>query len=196
MRGYRSGLEDTIARQIDEAGFVVLYESEKLSFTWPERSATYTPDFLITKHDGNVMYIETKGRFVVEDRQKMLLVREQNPDLDIRLVFQTATRNSTKTAKRHMRCGAQSTTFHMPISASLKSGLRKELQMAKQSQTAKILEHLNSVGSISFLEAWDLYRVRSLPRRIADLREKGWQIRSDKRKDHLGQRYVRYSLAQ
>ena len=99
MRGYRSGLEDTIARQIDEAGFVVLYESEKLSFTWPERSATYTPDFLITKHDGNVMYIETKGRFVVEDRQKMLLVREQNPDLDIRLVFSNCNQKLYKNSK-------------------------------------------------------------------------------------------------
>ena len=66
--------------------------------------------------------------------------------------------------------------------------------MAK-SQNNKILEHLSTVGSISFLEAWDLYRVRSLPRRIADLRELGWQIKSEKRKDHLGQRYVRYSLA-
>ena len=44
--------------------------------------------------------------------------------------------------------------------------------MAK-SQNNKILEHLSTVGSISFLEAWDLYRVRSLPRRIADLRELG-----------------------
>ena len=99
MRGYRSGLEDTIARQIDEAGFVVLYETEKLSFTWPERSATYTPDFLITKHDGNVMYIDTKGRFVVEDRQKMLLVREQNPDLDIRLVFSNCNQKLYKNSK-------------------------------------------------------------------------------------------------
>ena len=64
-----------------------------------------------------------------------------------------------------------------------------------RSQNNKILEHLSNVGSISFLEAWDLYRVRSLPRRIADQRELGWQIKSEKRKDHLGQRYVRYSLA-
>lgn len=67
--------------------------------------------------------------------------------------------------------------------------------MANKSQNETLLGHLQNVGSISFLEAWDLYRVRSLPRRIADLREKGWEIRSERRTDHLGQRYVRYSMA-
>lgn len=89
IKGYRSGLEEQIARQIDQAGHVVLYETEKLSYVWPERPATYTPDFVLAKRDGR-MFIETKGRFVVEDRQKMLLVREQNPDIDIRLVFSNA----------------------------------------------------------------------------------------------------------
>ena len=63
------------------------------------------------------------------------------------------------------------------------------------SQTQKILDHLTKVGSISWVEANDLYRVRSLTRRIADLREAGHDIASEWRKDHLGQRYTRYSLA-
>jgi len=62
------------------------------------------------------------------------------------------------------------------------------------SQYQKILNHLIDVGSISFVEANDLYRVRSLPRRIADLRENGFQIKSEWKKDRLGQRYVRYTL--
>ena len=62
-------------------------------------------------------------------------------------------------------------------------------------QHQKIAEHLQNVGSISWVEANDLYRVRSLPRRIADLREAGHEIVSEWRKDHLGQRYTRYSLA-
>ena len=61
-------------------------------------------------------------------------------------------------------------------------------------QYTKILSHLIDVGSISFVEANDLYRVRSLPRRIADLRANGFQIKSEWKKDRLGQRYVRYSL--
>ena len=62
------------------------------------------------------------------------------------------------------------------------------------SQNNKILEHLKSVGSISWVEANDLYRVRSLPRRIKDLRDLGHNIISEWRQDTLGQRYVRYSL--
>ena len=62
------------------------------------------------------------------------------------------------------------------------------------SQNNKILQHLQRVGSISWVEANDLYRVRSLTRRIADLREKGHKIISEWRQDTLGQRYVRYSL--
>ena len=62
------------------------------------------------------------------------------------------------------------------------------------SQRDKILAHLKQVGSISFVEANDLYRCRSLTRRIADLREAGYDIISEWRKDTLGQRYTRYSL--
>lgn len=63
------------------------------------------------------------------------------------------------------------------------------------SQTSKILDHLHKVGSISFMEAWNIYGVRSLPRRIADLKEQGHKIVTVERKDNTGQRYVRYSLA-
>ncbi len=63
------------------------------------------------------------------------------------------------------------------------------------SQNDKILDHLKNVGSITFVEAVDLYRVRSLPRRIADLRQRGHDIVSEWKQDHIGQRYTRYSLA-
>ena len=62
------------------------------------------------------------------------------------------------------------------------------------SQNQKILDHLQKTGSISWVEANDLYRVRSLTRRIADLREAGHQIVSEWRRDLLGQKYTRYSL--
>ena len=63
------------------------------------------------------------------------------------------------------------------------------------SQNDLILRLLKHVGSITFLEAVDLYRVRSLPRRIKDLRDAGHEIVSEWRKDTLGQKYTRYSLA-
>ena len=63
------------------------------------------------------------------------------------------------------------------------------------SQNDKILTHLRDVGSISWVEANDLYRVRSLTRRIADLRQRGLKIISEWKTDRLGQRYTRYILA-
>lgn len=63
-----------------------------------------------------------------------------------------------------------------------------------RSQKDKILDHLTKVGSISFVEANDLYRCRSLTRRIADLRQAGHEIVSEWRRDTLGQKYTRYSL--
>lgn len=66
--------------------------------------------------------------------------------------------------------------------------------MMKNSQNHKIHNHLVRLGSITGLEAWDSYRVRSLPRRIADLREKGVNIKSETKRDLQGQRYVRYVL--
>jgi hypothetical protein len=63
------------------------------------------------------------------------------------------------------------------------------------SQNDQILTHLRDVGSISWVEANDLYRVRSLTRRIADLRQRGLKIISEWKTDRLGQRYTRYILA-
>jgi len=86
MRGYRSGLEDAISRQIEQAGLPVIYEEETIKYVWPERNSTYRPDFKLPKK-GGFFLVESKGRFVVEDRQKHLLIKEQHPDIDIRFVF-------------------------------------------------------------------------------------------------------------
>lgn len=80
---YRSGLEDNIAEQLNNAGIMVVYESYKLRYTIPESEHIYTPDFILP----NGIIIEAKGIFDVKDRQKHLLIRKQYPHLDIRFVF-------------------------------------------------------------------------------------------------------------
>jgi hypothetical protein len=97
--GYRSGLEDKISEQLKFTGKTWSYETEKLKYTIPERVATYTPDFILIKKDGSKMYIETKGRFTAIDRKKHLLVKSSNPELDIRLLFQTPNNKITKNSK-------------------------------------------------------------------------------------------------
>jgi hypothetical protein len=85
--GYRSGLEAKVADQITQAGLPVLFETDKVSYIVPQRGAKYTPDFKLPKKDGGFLYIETKGLWPVEARQKHLLIKDQWPDLDIRFVF-------------------------------------------------------------------------------------------------------------
>lgn len=84
--GYRSGLEDKIAKQITSAGLEVSYETDKVHYVVPERNAKYTPDFKLPK-PGGFFYVETKGIWDTADRQKHLLIQKQHPDIDIRFVF-------------------------------------------------------------------------------------------------------------
>lgn len=93
--GYKSGLEDIVANQIASKGLVVNYEVEKIKYVIPASNHTYTPDFLLP----NGIFIETKGRFLPEDRKKQLLVRAQHPDRDIRFVFSSSRTKVTKGSK-------------------------------------------------------------------------------------------------
>lgn len=86
MRGYRSGLEKTVAEQIKSKGLKVVYEDpkSKIAYVQPAKDRTYTPDFVLP----NGIIVETKGRFVLDDRNKHLWIREQfGTQYDIRFVF-------------------------------------------------------------------------------------------------------------
>lgn len=62
-------------------------------------------------------------------------------------------------------------------------------------QESLVLNHLKGHGSITGVEAAAVYKIRSLPRRIATLRNYGYPIHSIHLKDATGQRYVRYQMA-
>ena len=93
--GFKSGLEENISIQIESKGIKVEYESEKVSYIIPASQHTYNPDFKLP----NGIFVETKGRFVAADRKKHLLVKAQNPTLDIRFVFSNSKNKITKTSK-------------------------------------------------------------------------------------------------
>jgi hypothetical protein len=93
--GFRSGLEVAIARQIEKAGLPVLYEAQKVYYVWPATPSYYSPDFVLP----NGVVIETKGRFLTEDRQKSKHIKSQHPDLDLRFVFSNANARLTKVSK-------------------------------------------------------------------------------------------------
>ena len=93
--GFKSGLEETISSQINGRGIDFKYESEKIPYILPASNHTYNPDFKLP----NGIFVETKGRFVAADRKKHLLVKSQNPELDIRFVFSNSKNKITKSSK-------------------------------------------------------------------------------------------------
>jgi len=64
----------------------VTYEPDRLKFKQPEAIRTYIPDWKVK----DKVYIETKGKLTVEDRKKMIWVKEQYPDHTFYLFFQNA----------------------------------------------------------------------------------------------------------
>lgn len=92
--GYRSGLEDDIAKDLNDRG--VEFEYEKLKVQWQLiENKTYTPDFKLP----NGVIIESKGRFVAADRKKHIIIKRQHPFLDIRFVFSNSKAKLYKGAK-------------------------------------------------------------------------------------------------
>ncbi|QEG13357.1 putative endonuclease [Klebsiella phage vB_KpnP_NahiliMali] len=83
---YRSGLEDKVSKQLESKGVKFDYELWKIPYIVPASNHTYTPDFLLP----NGIFVETKGIFDSDDRKKHLLIREQYPELDIRIVFSSS----------------------------------------------------------------------------------------------------------
>ena len=97
--GYRSGLEHSFAKDLDEKNVEYGYESEVITYVKPESNHRYTLDFIVKTKSGKTIIIETKGRFVSSDRVKHLLIKRQYPDLDIRFVFGKVKQRLSKRSK-------------------------------------------------------------------------------------------------
>ena len=85
---FRSGFEKKV---YEEAHGKLDFEPEDAHLHYVKPSY-YIPDFRLP----NGVLVECKGRFTSADRTKMLRVRDQNPDRDIRLLFQRANNRLTK----------------------------------------------------------------------------------------------------
>lgn len=93
--GFRSGLEEKVAEQLEKAGIHVAYEEKVIPYVTPETPHKYHADFELP----NGIIIETKGRFLPDDRKKHKLIKEQHPELDIRFVFTRSKTTLSKTSR-------------------------------------------------------------------------------------------------
>ena len=93
--GWRSGLEEDVAKALTAAGVPFTYEEVKIKYIKPASEHQYTPDFVLD----NGIIIETKGLFTAIDRQKHILVKRQHPHLDIRFVFSNSKQRLSKASR-------------------------------------------------------------------------------------------------
>ncbi len=93
--GYRSGLEVRITTELANQNVPFDYELYTLPYIVPVTPRKYTCDILLR----NGILVELKGEFDSADRKKMLLVREQHPDIDIRIMFGNANAKIGKKSK-------------------------------------------------------------------------------------------------
>ena len=107
---FRSKLEERVATLLTTLGVSYEYETEKLSYTIEHN---YTPDFVLP----NYVYLETKGYWDAADRRKVLAVKRDNPEVDLRMVFQSpyntiSKKSKTTYAKWCERHGIPWTAYH------------------------------------------------------------------------------------
>ena len=93
--GFRSGLEMKIDESLKNQGINGEYEQHIIQYTKPETHHKYHPDFKLP----NGIFVETKGRFLADDRKKHLLIKAQHPELDIRFVFTNSKNKINKRSK-------------------------------------------------------------------------------------------------
>ena len=89
---FRSNLEEKIADLLEGLGVSYEYESTKVPYTIQHH---YYPDFILPNH----VYLEAKGYWDPADRRKVLAVKKDNPDVDIRMIFQSPFNKISKKSK-------------------------------------------------------------------------------------------------
>ena len=86
-RKYRNKFEIVTGESLERNSIKFEYETERLPYTI---EANYIPDFILHTRSGRKIYIETKGNgrsFDGASRRKLIAVRSQHPEKDIRIVF-------------------------------------------------------------------------------------------------------------
>ena len=89
---FRSKLAERIADLLEGLGVSYEYESTKIPYTIEHH---YSPDFVLP----NYTYLEAKGYWSPEDRRKILAVKKDNPDVEIKMIFQAPYNTISKKSK-------------------------------------------------------------------------------------------------
>ena len=89
---FRSELEERVADLLSNLGISYEYESTLVPYVIQHN---YSPDFLLPSG----VFLECKGYWAPEDRRKIKAVKEQNPDIEILMIFQAPYNRISKSSK-------------------------------------------------------------------------------------------------
>lgn len=100
------------------------------------KNCKYTPDFILP----NGIIIESKGRFVTQDRQKHLLIQKQFPELDIRFVFSRSASRISKVSKTTYAKWCQTKGFKYADAVIPQSWIDEPINTASLSRVLALFE--------------------------------------------------------
>ena len=89
---FRSELEEKVSDLLCELKIDYEYAPHRIPY---QIQHNYSPDFLLP----NGIYLECKGYWDSADRRKIKNVKEQHPEIDLRMVFQAPFNKITKKSK-------------------------------------------------------------------------------------------------
>ncbi len=78
----RSGYEQKVMEFLESQGVQYEYEKDSIPYTVPETKRRYIPDFKVRE-----TYIESKGRWLANDRAKIKRVLAENPGIRLKMLF-------------------------------------------------------------------------------------------------------------
>jgi hypothetical protein len=94
----RNKFETKLSTQLKKSRLPFDYEIEKLKYILVKN---YVPDFVVKTRTGRKLYIEAKGYLRPEHRVKLVAVKQQHPEKDIRIVFYAPNKKYERWAKKH-----------------------------------------------------------------------------------------------
>lgn len=96
-RKVRNTFEKRISSLLKRRKAKFSYETEKIPYTL---TGHYIPDFIIETSSGKI-YLETKGYLRRPDKRKMVAVKKQHPELDIRILFYSRKEEDIRWAEKN-----------------------------------------------------------------------------------------------
>lgn len=93
----RNKFETKVEKQLRRAGCIFKYESEKIPYLLARH---YIPDFIVVTPHGKV-YIECKGYFRPEAKAKLVAVKKQHSEIDLRILFYASNKKNIRWAEKN-----------------------------------------------------------------------------------------------